>query len=40
MVLATALTGRAACIITGDKDLLSMKKFGEIHYIPFRIRGV
>jgi putative PIN family toxin of toxin-antitoxin system len=30
MVLATALTGKAVCIITGDKDLLSLKKFGEI----------
>ncbi len=33
MVLATALTGKAACIITGDKDLLTLKKFGEIHII-------
>lgn len=30
-VLATALTGRAACIITGDKDLLTLKKFGTIY---------
>jgi uncharacterized protein len=30
MVLATALTGKAACIITGDKDLLTLKKFGDI----------
>ena len=30
MVLATALTGNAVCIITGDKDLLILKKFGEI----------
>jgi putative PIN family toxin of toxin-antitoxin system len=30
MVLATALTGKAVCIITGDKDLLILKKFGDI----------
>jgi uncharacterized protein len=30
MVLATALTGKAICIITGDKDLLTLKKFGSI----------
>jgi predicted nucleic acid-binding protein len=30
MVLATALTGKAVSIITGDKDLLGLKKFGEI----------
>ena len=29
-VLATAITGNAVCIITGDKDLLILKKFGEI----------
>ena len=34
IVLATALTGEAACIITGDKDLLSLKKFGEIDILP------
>jgi putative PIN family toxin of toxin-antitoxin system len=33
MVLATALTGEAVCIITGDKDLLTLKKFGEIDII-------
>lgn len=30
MVLATALAGQAVCVITGDKDLLILKKFGEI----------
>jgi putative PIN family toxin of toxin-antitoxin system len=30
IILATALTGRAVCIITGDKDLLALKKFGDI----------
>ena len=30
MILATALTGEAVCIITGDKDLLTLKKCGEI----------
>jgi putative PIN family toxin of toxin-antitoxin system len=30
MVLATALTGKAVCIITGDKDLLTLKKFGDL----------
>ncbi|MEX0270162.1 putative toxin-antitoxin system toxin component, PIN family [Leptolyngbyaceae cyanobacterium UHCC 1019] len=30
MILATAFTGEAVCIITGDKDLLTLKKFGEI----------
>lgn len=30
MVLATALTGKAACIITGDQDLLTLKKFSGI----------
>ena len=30
MILATALAGNAICIITGDKDLLILKKFGEI----------
>lgn len=30
MILATALTGEAVCIITGDKDLLTLKKFGAI----------
>ncbi len=34
LVLATALTGEAACIITGDKDLLSLKKFGELDILP------
>jgi uncharacterized protein len=30
MVLATAFAGEAACIITGDKDLLALETFGEI----------
>jgi uncharacterized protein len=30
MILATALSGGAVCIITGDKDLLTLKKFGAI----------
>lgn len=30
MVLATALIGNAVCIITGDRDLLTLKKFGDI----------
>jgi uncharacterized protein len=30
MILATAQTGQAVCIITGDKDLLSLTKFGAI----------
>ena len=29
-VLATAITGKANCIITGDKDLLILKRFGQI----------
>ena len=29
-VLGTAITGKAACIITGDKDLLTLKKFDAI----------
>lgn len=33
MVLAAALTGKAVCIITGDKDLLTLKKFGDIDII-------
>jgi uncharacterized protein len=30
MILATALAGDAVCIITGDKDLLILKKFVEV----------
>lgn len=30
MVLATAFADDAVCIITGDKDLLTLKKFGAI----------
>jgi uncharacterized protein len=30
MILATALAGNAVCIITGDQDLLILKKFGSI----------
>ena len=30
MVLATAIAGEAVCIITGDRDLLILRKFGEI----------
>lgn len=29
-VLGTALTGQAACIVNGDKDLRTLKKFGTI----------
>ena len=29
-VLGTALMGKAVCIITGDQDLLILKKFGDI----------
>lgn len=29
-VLATAVAGKADCIITGDNDLLTLKKFGGI----------
>lgn len=29
-ILATALTGKAVCIITGDKDLLILKHFGSV----------
>jgi uncharacterized protein len=30
MVLATALTGNADCIVTGDKDLTDLKSFQQI----------
>lgn len=30
MILGTAIAGNAACIVTGDKDLLILKKFGTI----------
>ena len=33
MVLATAIAGEAVCIVTGDKDLLSLKKFEEVQII-------
>ena len=29
-VLGTAVSGKATCIVTGDKDLLTLKKFGTI----------
>ena len=32
-VLATALTGNADCIITGDKDLLALKSFEAINIL-------
>ncbi|RME76480.1 MAG: putative toxin-antitoxin system toxin component, PIN family [Chloroflexi bacterium] len=32
-ILGTALAGSAACIVTGDKDLLSLKKYKEIDII-------
>lgn len=33
-ILATALAGSAVCIITGDKDLLSLKRFSSIDILP------
>lgn len=33
MVLATALSGGAVCILTGDKDLLALKSFDGIDII-------
>jgi len=30
MVLATALTGKSDCIVTGDKDLTDLKTFQDI----------
>jgi uncharacterized protein len=34
IVLATAFTGNAVCIITGDKDLLVLKSFNTIEILP------
>lgn len=36
MVLATALAGSAECIITGDEDLLVLKKFRRIRILSPR----
>jgi len=33
-ILATAVTGSAKCIITGDKDLLSIQQYKGIDIIP------
>jgi predicted nucleic acid-binding protein len=30
MVLGTAIAGSAECIVTGDKDLLVIRNFGEV----------
>jgi putative PIN family toxin of toxin-antitoxin system len=35
-VLATALAGGCACIVTGDKDLLVLKRFGTIEILSPR----
>jgi len=32
-ILATALVGKAQCIVTGDKDLLTISQFGNIDII-------
>jgi len=32
-ILETALTGKCKWLITGDKDLLTMKKYNEIHIV-------
>ena len=36
-VLATAMAGRAAYLVTGDKDLLVLKKFGKVQIVTPRI---
>jgi predicted nucleic acid-binding protein len=36
MVLATALAGKADVIVTGDEDLLVLKKFGGIRIVSPR----
>src|SRR5258708_6349968 len=36
-ILATALAGKAAYLVTGDKDLLTLKKFGRIQIITPRV---
>ncbi|HUO58197.1 MAG TPA: putative toxin-antitoxin system toxin component, PIN family [bacterium] len=36
-VLATALQGKAAYLVTGDKDLLALKRFGRIQIVSPRI---
>ena len=33
-IIAGALSGKAACLITGDRDLLILKKFKNITIIP------
>ncbi|HEV2146337.1 MAG TPA: putative toxin-antitoxin system toxin component, PIN family [Longimicrobiaceae bacterium] len=33
-VLATALAGQCACIVTGDKDLLTLEVFSGIRILP------
>lgn len=33
MILATALSGNAQCIVTGDKDLLALRQFHAIRII-------
>lgn len=35
-ILATAVAGNCECIITGDKDLLVLKQFGEIKILSPR----
>jgi len=35
-ILATALAGNAACLVTGDKDLLVMKEYREIQMVSPR----
>jgi putative PIN family toxin of toxin-antitoxin system len=36
-IIATALSGKAAYLVTGDKDLLSLKKFGRVQIITPRV---
>ena len=33
-IIATAITGRCDCIVTGDKDLLVLKRVKAVHIIP------
>jgi len=33
VILGTAIAGRVACIVTGDKDLLILKRFGSVDIV-------
>ena len=36
-ILATALSGKVAYLVAGDKDLITLKKFGRIQIVTPRI---